>query len=128
MTNLTKQVMRRIYVIWGVRYVLPRLALSIGLFWTAFKVTANSFFVSQILSNFLGVAFSSVWAAPQFATSALASAEPQVLILISATGISGFFLAVKLLRSVRSILANGSLSAVLSPSGLRPSGSNDKTK
>ena len=25
MTNITKKIMRRVYVIWGVRYVLPRL-------------------------------------------------------------------------------------------------------
>src|SRR3989344_3126711 len=128
MTNLTKQVMRRVYMIWGVRYILPRLAVSIGLFWVAFKVTAQSFFVSKIFANFISIEFSSVWASPQFITSSLNSAEPQILVLISAAGISGFFLAVKLLRSIRSIVANGSLSAVLSPLGLRPSGSNDKTK
>ncbi|HEY4521979.1 MAG TPA: hypothetical protein VJH05_02465 [Candidatus Paceibacterota bacterium] len=114
MTNITKKIMRRVYVIWGVRYVLPRLAVSIGLFWVAFRVTAQSFFVSKIFINFISVAFSSVWAVPQFITSALNSAQPQVLVLISATGISGFFLAVKLLRSIRSIVANGSLAAVLS--------------
>ena len=103
-------------MIWGVRYVLPRLALSIGLFWVAFRITAQSFFVSKILSNFMAVAFGSVWAAPQFIMSALNGAEPQVLVLISAAGISGFFLAVKLLRSVRSIVANGTFAAVLSKS------------
>ena len=78
-------------MIWGVRYVAPRLLLSVGFFWTAFKITAQSFFVSKILSNFMAVAFSSVWATPKFIASALNSAEPQVLVLISACGIAGFF-------------------------------------
>lgn len=116
MANLTKKVMRRVYMIWSIRYVAPRLLLSVGLFFTAFKVTASSFFVSKIFSNFMAVAFSSVWAAPQFITSALNSAEPQVLVLISACGITAFFLAVKLLRSTRSIIASGNFVAILSKS------------
>lgn len=128
MTTLTKRVMRRVYVIWGVRYVAPRLLLSVGFFWAAFKVTAESFFISKILSNFMSVAFSSFGATPRFIASALNSAEPQVLVLISACGIAGFFLAVKLLRSVRSMVAGGNVSMVFNPSGLRPSGSNDRSK
>lgn len=116
MTALTKKVMRRVYVIWGVRYILPRLVLSIGLFWVAFRVAAESFFISKIFSNFMAVAFSNVWATPQFITSALNSAEPRVLVLVSACGIAGFFLAVKLLRSIRNIVAGRNLSAVLSKS------------
>ncbi|MEK7559874.1 MAG: hypothetical protein AAB522_01045 [Patescibacteria group bacterium] len=116
MTTLTKKIMRRVYIIWGVRYVAPRLLVSSGLFIAAYKVTAESFFVSKIFSNFLSVAFSGLWAAPRFATAALSSAEPQVLVLISACGIFGFFLAVKLLRSIRSILKNGNFAAVLSKS------------
>jgi len=103
-------------MIWGVRYVAPRLLLSVGFFWTAFKITAQSFFVSKILSNFMAVAFSSVWATPKFIASALNSAEPQVLVLISACGIAGFFLAVKLFRSIRGMVAEGNFSAVLSKS------------
>jgi len=108
--------MRRVYMIWGVRYVAPRLLMSVGLFWVAFKVTAQSFFVSKVVSNFLSVAFSNVWAGPQFIASALNSAQPQVLILISACGIAGFFLAVKLFRNIRSIVAEGNFAAVLSKS------------
>ena len=100
-------------MIWGVRYVAPRLLLSIGFFWTAFKVTAQSFFVSKIVSNFMAVAFSNIWAGPRFISSALNSAEPQVLVLISACGIAGFFLAVKLFRSVRSMFAEKTFSAVI---------------
>lgn len=116
MITLTKKIMRRVYIIWGVRYVAPRLLVSVGLFWAAFRITASSFFVSKIFSNFMAVAFSSVWAAPQFITSALNSAEPQVLVLISACGITAFFLAVKLLRSTRSIIASDNFVAVLGKS------------
>ena len=117
MTILTKKIMRRVYMIWGIRYVIPRLVGVLGLFGVAFKITAESFFVSKIFSNFLAVAFSGVEGAPLFLASALNSAEPQVLILISAAGISGFFLAIKLLRSIRNIIAtNGNFSAVLNKS------------
>lgn len=112
MTTLTKKVMRRVYVIWGIRYVAPRFLLSAGLFWTAFRLTAQSFFVSKIVGNFMSVAFSSVWAGPRFIASALNSTEPQVLVLISACGIAGFFLAVKLFRNIRSIVAEGNIAAV----------------
>ncbi len=116
MTNLTKKVMRRVYMIWGVRYVAPRVLLSIGFFWAAFKLMAQNFFVAKIFSNFMTVAFSSVWAIPKFITSALNSAEPQVLVMVSAAGIAGFFLAVNLLRNVRSIIANKNFSAVFEKS------------
>lgn len=99
-------------MIWGFRYVAPRLILSVALFWTAFKVTAQSFFVSKIVSNFMAVVFSNVWAGPRFIASALNSAEPQVLTLISACGIAGFFLAVKLFRNIRSIVERGNVVAV----------------
>mgnify|MGYP001607265616 CR=1 FL=1 len=114
MTTLTKRIMRRVYLLWSIRYVLPRLVATTGLFWVTLRITANSFFVSKIFANFLNVAFGSVWAAPKFAASALSSAEPQVLVLISACGISGFFLAIKLLRSIRSIVANKNFATALS--------------
>lgn len=101
-------------MIWGVRYVAPRVLLSAGMFFIAFRVMAEKFFVAKIFSNFANVAVSNAGALPQFITSALNHASPSVLVLISACGIAGFFLAVKLFRTIRSIIAGGNLAAVLS--------------
>jgi len=70
----------------------------------ALKLTAERFFVAQIWKNFEFVATSNLMGLPRFIASALNNAEPMLLIFISATGIVGFVLAVKLLRSIRSIL------------------------
>ncbi len=100
------RVMKRVYGIWVLRYVLPRLAGSFVLFFAALRITADTFFVARIIQNFEHVASSNVWAIFPFITSALNHAEPFVLILISAAGIAGFALAVNLFRNIRSIMRN----------------------
>ena len=70
----------------------------------AFRLTADSFFVSEIMKNFGYVLRHNLLGIPRYITSALNSAEPSTLILISMAGIVSFALAVKLLRSIRSIV------------------------
>ncbi|OGF71941.1 hypothetical protein A2W54_02345 [Candidatus Giovannonibacteria bacterium RIFCSPHIGHO2_02_43_13] len=97
--------MTRVYGIWFVRRGVPMLLGSALFITAALKLTAERFFVAQIWKNFESVATSDVMGLPKFIASALNSAEPTLLMFISAAGITGFVLAVKLLRSIRSILA-----------------------
>ena len=105
--DLKKRIMRRIYAIWFVRRASPML-LGVGAAgYLALRETARQFFVAKIVSNFMAVASSSVWSVPSFIASALNHAQPTVLILISAAGLTSFYLAIKLLRSIRSIVSSG---------------------
>lgn len=70
----------------------------------AFKLTADSFFVSEIMKNFGFVLRHNLLGLPRYIESALNSTAPSTLILISMAGIISFALAVKLLRSIRSIV------------------------
>ncbi|KKT59407.1 MAG: hypothetical protein UX43_C0010G0008 [Candidatus Giovannonibacteria bacterium GW2011_GWB1_46_20] len=81
------------------------IAGSAASFYIALRVAAERFFVAQIVSNFAVATRSGFLGMSNFVASALNSVEPSVLILISMAGIVSFGLAVKLLRSVRSIIA-----------------------
>lgn len=76
----------------------------------AFKMAADSFFVAEIAKNLKYVLSHNLMGLPRYIESALNSAEPSTLILISMAGLVGFALAVKLLRSVRSIMWSGAVS------------------
>ncbi len=102
--------MRRIYAIWFVRRALP-LALGSGvLMYIALAETARNFFVARIISNFVTVYNSDLWAIPRFIASALNSAEPITLFLISISGLLSFAFAVKLLRSIRALVSGPAIS------------------
>lgn len=74
--------------------------------WAVFyRVTADSFFVAEIARSLFYVLGHNIFGLPRYIASALDSAEPSVLFLISFAGILGFVLAVKLLRSIRSIMS-----------------------
>ena len=107
MTNdLKKRIMRRIYAIWFIRQALPVLAGSAVSLYIALKITADRFFIAEIVKNFENVVNSNILGLPRYIASALNSAEPSALILMSLAGLIGFGLAIKLLRSVRAILAH----------------------
>ncbi|OGF63382.1 hypothetical protein A2926_03990 [Candidatus Giovannonibacteria bacterium RIFCSPLOWO2_01_FULL_44_40] len=103
--KLKKRIMRRVYAIWFIRRGLPMVAGSVVSFYIAMTVTAERFFVAQIFSNLTVAAHSGFLGMSKFIISALNSVEPSVLVLISIAGIVSFALAVKLLRSIRSIVA-----------------------
>lgn len=103
--ELKTRIMRRIYAIWFVRRGLPMVAGSAASFYVALRVTAERFFVTQIVSNFVVATHSGFLGISNFVVSALNSVEPSLLILISMAGIISFALAVKLLRSIRGIVA-----------------------
>ena len=104
MATLKTKIMRRVYAIWFVRQALPVFLGSAGSFYLAFRVAANRFFAAEILKNLESVMKSNVWGLPRYIESALNSVEPSILILIAMAGIVSFALAVKLLRSVRSLM------------------------
>ena len=103
---LKKRIMRRVYAIWFVRRALPVLGGSFLSLAIALKMTADSFFVAEIMRSFKFVLTHNLMGLPRYIESALNSAEPSTLILIAMAGIVSFALAVKLLRSVRSILSS----------------------
>lgn len=109
--ELKTRIMRRIYAIWFVRRGLPMVAGSAASFYLALRVTAERFFVAQIASNFIVAAHSGFLGITSFIVSALNSVEPSILILISMAGIISFGLTVKLLRSIRSIVAGAGITA-----------------
>ena len=106
--QLKNRIMTRVYGIWFIRRGVPMLAGSALFITAALKLTAERFFVAQIWRNFEFVATSNLMGLPRYIASALNSAEPALLTFISAAGITGFVLAVKLLRSIRSIMASQS--------------------
>ena len=110
--RIKNRIMRRVYGIWFVRRVAPMGFASAFFINLALKEAAGQFFVAQIVSNFLTVAGANLWGIPRFIASALNSAEPSVLVLISATGMVGFTLAVKLWRSIKGVAAAPSMAAV----------------
>ena len=107
--KLKTRIMRRVYGIWLVRTALPMLAGSALFITAALRLAAERFFVAAIEQNLLFVINNNFMGLPRYIASALNHAEPSLLILISGAGIAGFALAVKLLRSIRSIVASGSL-------------------
>lgn len=100
--------MRRVYTIWLVRRALPMVGGSFLSLMVALKLTADSFFVAEIMKNFGYVLRHNFLGAPRYIESALNSAEPSTLILIAMAGTMSFVLAVKLLRNVRSVVWNQS--------------------
>lgn len=102
--GLKKRIMRRIYAIWFVRRVLP-LGASTGFFaYLALRETAQQFFVAKVVSNFLAVSVH-MWSIPGFIGAAVRNAEPQTLFVIAFSIAATFVLSVKLLRSIRTIVA-----------------------
>jgi len=98
--------MRRVYGIWFVRRVLPP-ASALGFFaFLALRETAEKFFVAQVVSNFLAVTASNIWAAPQFLGVAVRNAEPTTLFIISFSILATFVVSVQLLRSIRMIIGS----------------------
>jgi len=77
---------------------------SLASLWIAFRLTADSFFVAKIAENAQYALFHNLLGVPRYIATALNSAEPSTLFLISMTGIISFLLAIKLLRSIRSIM------------------------
>jgi len=107
-SQLKNRIMRRVYAVWFVRKIVPRLAMVSLFGFVAYRVTADSFFVAKVVSNFLAVASSSIWSIPRFIASALNSAEPAALVMISITGMISFYLVIQLLRSIRTLMKNPS--------------------
>ena len=104
--KLKNRIMRRVYGIWFVKQAMPMLAGSAVFITAALRLTADRFFVAQIWRNFESIASSNIMGLPRYIASAMNSAEPMLLLFISAAGITGFALVVKLLRSIRSIMAS----------------------
>jgi len=103
--------MRRVYGIWFVRVIAPRLLGATAFLWIAARITADNFFVAKVIANFLNVAQSNMLALPQFFASALNHASLSTVFLISACGLAGFALSVKFLRAMRSFVrSHGALS------------------
>jgi len=102
---LKRRIMRRIYGIWFVRRALPVGMCSVASIYLALMVTAERFFVAEIMRSFRVVVENNVWGLPKYIEAALNNAEPHVLVLISMTGLVGFILAVKLLRNVRQVVS-----------------------
>ena len=111
--QLKARIMKRVYGVWAVRFVMPRLAGCIALIAYGLRLTADKFFVARIIQNFDHVATSNFWALPQFITGALNHAQPQVLILIAVAGIGGFAIAVNLFRNIRSILRSRQVASAI---------------
>ena len=107
--QLKNRIMTRVYGIWFIRRGVPMLAGSALFITAALKLIAQRFFVAQIWRNFEYAASSDLMSLPRFIASALNHAEPALLLFISAAGVTGFALAVKLLRSIRSILAGNAV-------------------
>ena len=102
---LKNKIMRRIYGIWFVRSIVPKFAGATAFLWIGARIVADNFFVGKVIANFLNVAGSNMLAVPGFIGSALNHAAPSTLFLVSACGLAGFALSVKLLRTVRSLVA-----------------------
>lgn len=98
--------MRRVYGIWFLRQALPLVAGAALLMTAALRLTADRFFVAQIWRNFESVVTSNILGLPRYIASAMNSAEPSLLLLISVSGVAGLWLVIKLLRSIRSIIAS----------------------
>lgn len=79
---------------------------SAGSVYLALRLTANSFFVAEIMKSFKVVVENNIWGLPKYIEAALNNVQPHVLVLVSMAGLIGFTLAVKLLRSVRQIFAS----------------------
>ncbi|MBI2023423.1 hypothetical protein HYT01_02580 [Candidatus Giovannonibacteria bacterium] len=106
--ELKNRIMKRVYGIWLVRRIAPKLALVSALIVVSYRVVADSFFVSQIAANFLSAAGSGLTNVPRFIASALNHADPIALIVISAAGVVSFMLAVSMFRSIRIFVNNRS--------------------
>jgi hypothetical protein len=106
--KLTKRIMRRVYAVWIVRRILPQLAIMSTVLFVGIRVTADRFFVAKIVENFTAIANSNIFALPRFMASALNSAEPAALVVLSISGVASFFLAIRLLRSIRTLVNNRS--------------------
>lgn len=104
--RLKNRIMRRVYGIWFVKQALPMLAGSAVFITAALRMTADRFFVAQIWKNFGSIASSNIMGLPRYIASAMNHAEPSLLLFISAAGVIGFGLVVKLLRSIRSIMSS----------------------
>lgn len=81
---------------------------SIASVYFALRITAERFFVAEIMRSFKIVLENNVWGLPKYIEVALNNVQPHVLVLISMSGLIGFTLAVKLLHSVRQIFASPS--------------------
>ena len=102
--QLKSRIMRRVYGIWFVRRFAPT-AASLGFFsYLTLHEIADKFFVSQIYANFLAVA-QNMWAIPGFIGAAVTHAQPQTLFIIAFSILAVFVLSVKLLRTIRVIVA-----------------------
>ncbi|MDP2668809.1 MAG: hypothetical protein Q8P07_03190 [bacterium] len=104
--QLKNRIMRRVYGIWFVKQALPMLAGGALFITVALRLTADRFFVAQIWSNFESVASSNIFAVPGYIASAMNHAEPSLLLMISFAGVAGLAIVIKLLRSIRSIMAS----------------------
>lgn len=103
---LKNRIMGRVYAIWFVRRALPVGIGSVASVYFALRVTAERFFVAEIMRSFKVVMENNIWGLPKYIEAALNNVQPHVLVLISMSGLIGFTLAVKLLRSVRQIFAS----------------------
>jgi hypothetical protein len=104
--KLKNRIMRRVYGIWFIKQAMPMLGASAIFITAALRMTADRFFVAQIWKNFENIASSDILGLPRYIASAMNSAEPPLLVFISVAGIIGFAMIVKLLRSIRSIMAS----------------------
>ena len=102
--DLKKRIMRRVYAIWFVRIALPMVGGSFLSLAMALKLTADGFFVAEVLKSFSYVLRHNFLGFPRYIEAALNSVEPSTLILVAMAGTMSFALAVKLLRSVRDIV------------------------
>ncbi len=102
---LKRRIMRRVYGIWFVRRALPVGMCSVASVYLALMVTAERFFVAEIMRSFRVVVENNIWGLPKYIEAALNNTQPHVLILISMAGLIGFILAIKLLRSVRQVIS-----------------------
>lgn len=109
--DLKKRIMRRVYAIWFVKQVLPIGLVSLGSLYLALRLTADRFFVAEIMRSFSYVLQYNIWGLPGYIEAALNSVEPSVLLLISIAGIVSFGLAVKLLRSVRAVIGGAPMAS-----------------
>ena len=102
--QLKSRIMRRVYAIWFVRRIAPSAISLIFFAYLVFYEIAQSFFVAQIVLNFLMVA-SNIWSVPGFIGVAVMHARPETLFIIAFAILATFVVSVKLLRNIRMIVA-----------------------
>ncbi len=106
--NLKKRIMKRVYAIWFVKKIAPAIFIYTPfLGFIALRETANEFFITKIVENFVLALNSGFAATMSYMASAVANipAMPSLIILLS-TGalvfvLKGLFISLKRMSLVK---------------------------